>query len=127
MKVVAMSQASSKPGVAALNRPWGFRNTVDEMVLGRASVPFFKNAYNISTVAVIYDGKDANSVALGRKIMPSLMKENGIKVLNEENLLTFNTGDIDVSAQVTTLRSQRTTARRSRSFANSSARALSSR
>jgi branched-chain amino acid transport system substrate-binding protein len=105
MKVVAMSQASSKPGVAALNRPWGFRNTVDEMVLGRASVPFFKNAYNISTVAVIYDGKDANSVALGRKIMPSLMKENGIKVLNEENLLTFNTGDIDVSAQVTTLRS----------------------
>jgi branched-chain amino acid transport system substrate-binding protein len=105
MKVVATSQASSKPGVAALNRPWGFRNTVDEMVLGRASVPYFKSAYKVSTVAVIYDAKDANSVALGGRIMPGLMKENGIKVLNEASLLTFNTGDIDVSAQVTTLRS----------------------
>jgi branched-chain amino acid transport system substrate-binding protein len=105
MKLVSTSQASSKPGVAALNRPWGFRNTVDELVLGRASVPYFKNTYKVSSVAVIYDAKDANSVALGGRILPGLMKENGVKVLNEGNLLTFNTGDIDVSAQVTTLRS----------------------
>ena len=44
-------------------------------------------------------------MALGGRILPGLMKENGVKVLNEANLLTFNTGDIDVSAQVTTIRS----------------------
>ncbi len=105
LKLVSMSQASSKPGVSALNRPWAFRNTVDELVLARTGVPFFKDAYKVSTVAVIYDAKDANSVALGSRIMPGLMKENGIKVLNEGSFLTFNTGDVDVSAQVTTLRS----------------------
>ena len=105
LKIAATSQASSKPGVAALNRPWGFRNTVDELVLARATVPYFKNAYKISSVAVIYDAKDANSVATGSRILPPLMKENGIKVLNEGNFLTFNSGDIDVSAQATTIRS----------------------
>src|SRR5690242_2179490 len=44
-KLPAVSQASSKPGVAALNRPWGFRNTIDEGVLAKASVPYLKQAY----------------------------------------------------------------------------------
>ncbi len=35
MKLVATSQASSKPGVAKLNRPWAFRNTIDEGVLAK--------------------------------------------------------------------------------------------
>ena len=39
MKIVSTSQASSKPGVAKLNRPWAFRNTIDEGVLGRTTVP----------------------------------------------------------------------------------------
>lgn len=105
LKIVATSQASSKPGVAALNRPWGFRNTVDEAALARATVPYFKTAYKVSSVAVIYDAKDANSVATGSRILPAFMKENGVKVLNDGNFLTFNSGDIDVSAQATTIRS----------------------
>ena len=47
MKIVATSQASSKPGVAKLNRPWAFRNTVDEGVLGRTTVPYYKKSFNI--------------------------------------------------------------------------------
>src|SRR5436305_9610772 len=42
LKVVATSQASSKPGVAKLNRPWAFRNTIDEGILGRTTVPYFQ-------------------------------------------------------------------------------------
>src|SRR5438552_12023863 len=38
LNIVAMSQASSKPGVAAANRPWAFRNTVDEAIFAKASV-----------------------------------------------------------------------------------------
>lgn len=103
--IVSTSQASSKPGVAKANRPWAFRNTIDEMVLARETVPYFKKAYDIKTVAVIYDAKDATANAVGTKIMPKLMDENGVKVLNADSLISFNTGDLDVSAQVTKLKS----------------------
>jgi branched-chain amino acid transport system substrate-binding protein len=105
MKVVATSQASSKPGVAKLNRPWAFRNTIDEGVLGKTTVPFFKKTFDIKTVTIIYDAKDATAATVGTRIMPALMKENDIKVANESDLLSFNTGDLDVSAQVTKMKS----------------------
>ena len=104
MKVVATSQASSKPGVAAANRPWAFRNTVDEGIFAKTSVPFYKDSFKIACVPVIYDAKDAVSTAIATRIMPAEMKENGIKVLNESNPVSFNTGDLDVSAQVTSLK-----------------------
>jgi branched-chain amino acid transport system substrate-binding protein len=104
MKTVATSQASSKPGVAKLNRPWAFRNTIDEGVLGRTAVPYFKKAFNIKTVAIIFDAKDATAATVGGKIMPALMKENGIEVVNATDPLSFNTGDLDVSAQVTKMK-----------------------
>jgi branched-chain amino acid transport system substrate-binding protein len=105
MKIVATSQASSKPGVAKANRPWAFRNTVDEGILAKASVPYFKKTFNVESVAVIYDTKDAVSTAIATKIMPQAFAADGIKVLNENDLISFNTGELDVSAQVTKLKS----------------------
>ncbi|MGM4992386.1 ABC transporter substrate-binding protein [Tardiphaga sp. 841_E9_N1_2] len=104
MKVVSTSQASSKPGVAKLNRPWAFRNTIDEGVLAKTTVPFYKKAFNIKTVAVIFDAKDATASTVGKAIMPAVLKANDIIVANENDLLSFNTGDLDVSAQVTKLK-----------------------
>jgi branched-chain amino acid transport system substrate-binding protein len=103
--IVSTSQASSKPGVAKANRPWAFRNTIDEGILAKTTVPYFKKAFDIKTVAVIYDAKDATAATVGMRIMPAIIKENGIQVLNENDLLSFNTGDLDVSAQVTKLKS----------------------
>ncbi|MDI3469990.1 MAG: hypothetical protein OJF62_002053 [Pseudolabrys sp.] len=105
MKVVSTSQASSKPGVAKANRPWAFRNTVDEGILAKTSVPYFKKAFNVKSVAIIYDAKDAVSTAIATKIMPTIFTENGIKVSNGDSPISFNTGDLDVSAQVTKLKS----------------------
>ena len=105
MKVVSTSQASSKPGVAKLNRPWAFRNTIDEGVLGHTTVPYYKKAFNIKTVAIIFDAKDATAATVGSKIMPGLMKDNGIEIVNANDPLSFNTGDLDVSAQVTKIKS----------------------
>ncbi|WP_172980320.1 ABC transporter substrate-binding protein [Tardiphaga sp. P9-11] len=104
MKVVSTSQASSKPGVAKLNRPWAFRNTIDEGVLAKTTVPFYKKAFNIKTVAVIFDAKDATASTVGKVIMPAVLKANDIIIANENDLLSFNTGDLDVSAQVTKLK-----------------------
>jgi branched-chain amino acid transport system substrate-binding protein len=104
MKIVATSQASSKPGVAKLNRPWAFRNTIDEGVLGRTTVPYYKKSFNVKSVAIIFDAKDATAATVGSRIMPALMKENDIEVLNASDPLSFNTGDLDVSAQVTKMK-----------------------
>ena len=104
MKIVATSQASSKPGVSKLNRPWAFRNTIDEGVLGRTTVPYYKKSFNIKSVAIIFDAKDATAATVGSRIMPALMKENEIEVLNASDPLSFNTGDLDVSAQVTKMK-----------------------
>jgi branched-chain amino acid transport system substrate-binding protein len=104
LEVTSASQASSKPGVAAANRPWAFRNTVDEAVLAKTSVPFFKKTFSVNSAALIYDAKDAVSTAISTKIMPAVMKENGIEVLNAASPLSFNTGELDVSAQITALK-----------------------
>jgi branched-chain amino acid transport system substrate-binding protein len=104
MKIVSTSQASSKPGVAKANRPWAFRNTVDEGILAKVSVPYFKKTFDAKTVAVIYDAKDAVSTAIATKIMPKVFASADIKVLNESDLISFNTGELDVSAQVTKLK-----------------------
>jgi branched-chain amino acid transport system substrate-binding protein len=105
LKVVATSQASSKPGVAKANRPWAFRNTIDEGILAKASVPYYKKTFNTASVAVIYDAKDAVSTTIATRIMPAVMNENGVKVLNDNDFVSFNTGDLDVSAQVTKIKS----------------------
>ena len=105
MQVTATSQASSKPGVAKANRPWAFRNTIDEGILAKTTVPFFKESFNIRSVTIIYDAKDATASVVGTRIMPAVLKANGITIANENDLLSFNTGDLDVSAQVTKMKS----------------------
>jgi branched-chain amino acid transport system substrate-binding protein len=105
MKIVSTSQASSKPGVARANRPWAFRNTVDEGILANTSVPYFKKTFDVKSVAIIYDAKDAVSTAIATKIMPKIFTDSGVKVSNGDDPISFNTGDLDVSAQVTKLKS----------------------
>ena len=105
MQIVATSQASSKPGVAKANRPWAFRDTVDEGILAKTSVPYFKKTFDAKSVVVIYDAKDAVSTAIATKIMPGVFAANGIEVLNAKDPVSFNTGELDVSAQVTKLKS----------------------
>src|SRR5690349_8874906 len=105
MKIVSTSQASSKPGVAKANRPWAFRNTVDEGILAKTSVPYFKKTFDVKSVAIVYDAKDAVSTAIATKIMPAVFKADGVNVVNENDLVSFNTGDLDVSAQVTKFKS----------------------
>jgi branched-chain amino acid transport system substrate-binding protein len=104
LQVVATSQASSKPGVAKANRPWAFRNTIDEGILAKTTVPYFKKAFDVKSVAIIYDAKDATAATVGTRIMPAVLKDNGITIANEGDLLSFNTGELDVSAQVTKMK-----------------------
>lgn len=103
-KLVSVSQASSKPGVAEANRPFAFRNTVDEQVLGSSTVKFWKEKHGLKTAVIIYDSKDATAKTTGTAIFPKLLEANGITLLNKDNIASFQTGDVDVSGQVTALK-----------------------
>lgn len=104
LKVAAISQASSKPGIGAANRPYGFRNAPDEATMSRPVVKKFKAKHNVQSVVIVHDVKDAVSRALGTVVFPPILKENGIQIVNEGNYITYQHGDFDMRAQVTKLK-----------------------
>jgi branched-chain amino acid transport system substrate-binding protein len=95
---------AAKPGIAAANRPWAFRFALTsendyrpllEAWLKRQSKP-------VRTVVILHDAKDAVSSFDGKTVFPKLLKERGIEILDT---ISFQTGDIDYSAQVTKAKS----------------------
>ena len=103
--VVMIAQASSKPGVAAASRPYAFRNKIDELRLAIPAVKKWKEDYHIKTVAIVHDAKDAVGRALGTQVLPGVCKKLGLKIVNEGNYVTYQTGDFDMRPQVTRLKS----------------------
>jgi branched-chain amino acid transport system substrate-binding protein len=96
--------ASSKPGLAAANRPYGFRNTVDEIKMGKVVVKAFMEKNNAKKIAVVHDIKDAVSRALGTLVLPAVFKSQGATIINEGNYVTYQTKDFDFGPQVTKLK-----------------------
>lgn len=101
--IVMISQASSKPGVAA-KWPYAFRNKIDELRLAIPAVKKWKAVYNIKTIAIVHDAKDAVSRALGTMVLPGVSKKLGLQIVNEGNYVTYTTGDFDMRPQVTKLK-----------------------
>ena len=101
--IVMISQASSKPGVAA-KFPFAFRNKIDELQLAIPTMKKWKAQYNIKSVAVVHDAKDAVSRVLGTLVLPGVSKKMGLKIVNEGNFVTYTTGDFDMRPQVTKLK-----------------------
>ena len=99
-----ISQASSKPGLSKPHRPYAFRNTIDEIKLGKVAVKGFIQEYNIKRVAVVHDIKDAIGLVLGSKVLPTVFKKMGVTIVNEGNYITFQIKDFDFSPQVTKLK-----------------------
>ena len=103
--IVMIAQASSKPGVAAASRPYALRNKIDELRLAMPAVKKWKETYNIKSVAIVHDAKDAVGRSLGTQVLPGVCKKMGLQILNEESPVTFQTGDFDMRPQVTKLKS----------------------
>lgn len=99
-KTPMITPMAAKVGIAAANRPWAFRFalTTEHVYRPLLSAWIKKQAAPIKSVVIFMDAKDAVSSYDGKKVFPELLKEKGIKVLDT---LSFQTGDIDYSAQVT--------------------------
>ena len=104
--VVMISQASSKPGVAA-KYPFAFRNKIDELRLAFPAIKKWMMIHKIKTVAIVHDAKDAVSRALGTMVLPGVSKKLGLQIVNEGNYVTYTTGDFDMRPQVTRLKSMK--------------------
>jgi branched-chain amino acid transport system substrate-binding protein len=100
LKTMIVSQCSAKPGISALS-PWAFRNTLTSDKQLAPAVKIWKDRYNIKTAAILYDSADAVSAAEGDKVLPVLLKNAGVDVKEK---LTYQTKDIDFSAQVTKIK-----------------------
>jgi branched-chain amino acid transport system substrate-binding protein len=101
-KIVMVSQLSTKPGMTEKNRPWTFRNTVAGPIVYDQLVREWVKRNNIKKVAIVYDNKDRFSQADATQVFPELLRKYGAEVVGT---VTFTTGDIDFSGQVTRLKS----------------------
>jgi branched-chain amino acid transport system substrate-binding protein len=97
---------AAKAGIAAANRPWAFRFalTTENVYRPLLKVWLEKNASPkpIKNVVILMDAKDAVSSFDGKTVFPKLLKESGLNVLDT---ISFQTGDIDYSAQATRAKS----------------------
>jgi branched-chain amino acid transport system substrate-binding protein len=91
---------AAKAGIASANRPWAFRFALTTENVYRPLLEAWLKAQAkpIKTVVILMDAKDAVSSFDGKTVFPKLLKERGIDVLDT---VSFQTGDIDYSAQAT--------------------------
>jgi len=99
METPIISPTAAKPGIATANRPWafGFATTADKLD-GSLVQAWLDKHPSIKTVVVLVDAKDAVSNSECTRVIPPALEKLGVKVLDT---ISFQTGDIDFSAQVT--------------------------
>lgn len=98
--VVAMSMASSAPNLAKPFK-YAFRNTSDEAYMFDHVMRALKDhKIPIATGALAYATDDVISKTMGEKVLPALMKKNGVKI---DLSVTFQTQAFDLAPQVSQL------------------------
>jgi branched-chain amino acid transport system substrate-binding protein len=100
LQTVIVSQCSAKPGLSKLSK-WAFRNTLTSDKQLDPAVKIWLDRYKVKTAAILYDSADAVSAAEGSAVLPALLKKAGVDV---KESLTYQTKDIDFSAQLTKIK-----------------------
>jgi branched-chain amino acid transport system substrate-binding protein len=103
-KTPIVTAAAAKPGIAAKNRPYAFRMALTSDKLNGPLIDKWlaANKGQIKKVVILTDNKDAFTKADGTQVFPAVLKAKGIEVIDN---ISFQTGDIDFSAQVTKVKS----------------------
>lgn len=102
MGLVLISFCSSKPGLSALSKGWGFRNTLTSDKQLEPAVVKWKEKYGIKSAVVLYNSEDAVSTSEGKDILPMLFEKHGIKTLK---LFSFQTQTVDFAPFITEIKS----------------------
>lgn len=97
-KTPIVTASSAKPGIATKNRPWAFRNALSSDQMNGYLLDVWLKQNPVKSVVVLTDVKDAFTKVDGTVVFPAELKKRGVNVLDN---ISFQTGDIDYSAQVT--------------------------
>ena len=101
LQLVCISFCSSKPGLSAMGKGWGYRNTLTSDKQLDPVVKQWKERYNIKAAVVLYNSEDAVSTVEGKNIMPVLFEKYGIKLLK---MYTFQTQTLDFAPFMTEIK-----------------------
>lgn len=99
LKIPIVSPTAAAPGLTDKSRPWAFlMNPGAAKALGSGLAALRKQHPGVKKAAVLYNSADAISTAEATRVMPSVFKQANIELSDS---ITFQTGDLDFSAQVT--------------------------
>src|ERR1700761_7463370 len=97
-KTPIITASSAKPGIAAKNRPWAFRNALSSDQMNGYLLDVWLKRNPVKSIVILTDVKDAFTKVDGTAVFPAELKKRGVSVLDN---ISYQTGDIDFSAQVT--------------------------
>jgi branched-chain amino acid transport system substrate-binding protein len=97
-KTPIVTASSGKPGIATKNRPWAFRNALSSDLMNGDLIDVWLKRNPLKSVVLLTDVKDAFTKIDGTAVFPAELKKRNIEVLDN---ISYQTGDIDFSAQVT--------------------------
>ena len=97
-KTPIITASSAKPGIAAKNRPWAFRNALSSDQMNGYLLDVWLKRNPVKSVVILTDVKDAFTKVDGTVVFPAELKQKNVQVLDN---ISYQTGDIDYSAQVT--------------------------
>ena len=99
LKVPIITPTAAAPGLTDKFRPWAYTmNPGAARALGTGLAALRKHHPNVKKATILYNSADAIPKAEGEGVMPSTFKQANIELLDS---ITFQTGDLDFSAQVT--------------------------
>jgi branched-chain amino acid transport system substrate-binding protein len=97
-KTPIITASSAKPGIAAKSRPWAFRNALSSDQMNGYLLDVWLKRNPVKSVVILTDVKDAFTKVDGTVVFPAELKQRNVQVLDN---ISYQTGDIDYSAQVT--------------------------
>ena len=99
LKIPIVSPTAAAPGLTDKSRPWSFlMNPGAAKALGSGLAALRKHHPNVKKAAVLYNSADAISTAEATRVMPAVFQQVAMELVDS---ITFQTGDLDFSAQVT--------------------------
>jgi branched-chain amino acid transport system substrate-binding protein len=97
-KTPIITASSAKPGIATKSRPWAFRNALSSDQMNGYLLDVWLKRNPVKSVVILTDVKDAFTKVDGTAVFPAELKKRNVEILDN---ISYQTGDIDFSAQVT--------------------------
>src|SRR5262249_61747115 len=99
LKIPIVSPTAAAPGLTDKFRPWAYTmNPGAARALGTGLAALRKHHPEVKKATVLYNQADAISEAEATVVMPPTFQQASVELLDT---ITFQTGDLDFSAQVT--------------------------